>query len=97
MKMPRPVSNIQYLTGNNIILLTMGATRMKITTLLALLTLSSIFNTVYATEEDFRSIDDYATFCSEQAQLAGIEDGDEMNQYIKECLESYGITTDDSQ
>lgn len=70
---------------------------MKFAILLAFLSLSSIFNTVYATEEDAMISDDIAAFCDEQAQLAGIEDADEKMQYVQECLASYGVPSGDSQ
>lgn len=70
---------------------------MKFAILLAFLSLSSIFNTVYATEEDASVSENVAAFCDEQAQLAGIEDADEKNIYVKECMESYGVLPGDSQ
>ena len=70
---------------------------MKLAILLALLSLSSILNTVYANEENASVGDDTAAFCDEQAQLAGIEDADEKRQFVKDCMESYGASSGDSQ
>ena len=61
---------------------------MKNTILVTLLSLAAAINTVNA-EETSESIDDYKTYCTEQAQLAGIEDENALKQYVKECLESY--------
>ena len=70
---------------------------MKFAILLTFLSLSSIFNTVYAAEENAGGIDDVAAFCDEQTQLAGIEDADEKKQFVKDCMESYGVPSGDSQ
>jgi len=61
---------------------------MKNTILVILLSLTAAISTVKA-EETSTGIDDYKAFCTEQAQLAGIEDENELKQYVKECLESY--------
>lgn len=67
---------------------------MKLALLFVILTLSS-FNTIYATEAD-NSSNDYAFYCDEQAQLAGIEETTEKNEYIKDCIESFGMPTDNT-
>jgi len=72
---------------------------MKLTILLAFLSLSPILNTVHATEENVgvSVSDDTAAYCDEQAQFAGIEDADEKRQFVKDCMESYGVSSGDSQ
>lgn len=35
--------------------------------------------------------DDYAAYCNEQAELAGIEDAGEKSQYINECIDSFAL------
>ena len=61
---------------------------MKHTILVILLSLTAAISTVNA-EETSASVEDYTAFCTEQAQLAGIEDEDDLKQYVKDCLESY--------
>ena len=68
---------------------------MKNATLLILTALIASMNTVNANENTVNAnelsanMDDYKTFCTEQAQLAGIEDENELKQYVEECVESY--------
>ena len=61
---------------------------MKNTILVILLSLTAAISTVNA-EETSAGIEDYTVFCTEQAQLAGIEDENDLKQYVKDCLESY--------
>ena len=61
---------------------------MKHTILVILLSLTAAISTVNA-EESSAGIEDYTEFCTEQAQMAGIEDEDNLKQYVKDCLESY--------
>jgi hypothetical protein len=65
---------------------------MKTVTLLILLSLAASLNTVYATEESTNA-DDITAYCTEQAQLAGIEDATELKQYMQDCVDSYTGTT----
>ena len=60
---------------------------MKNTSLLAMLALMMTMNIAHA-EESTAQVD-YKEFCNEQAQIAGIEDAEELKQYVKDCLESY--------
>ncbi len=61
---------------------------MKTSALLLLVSFATAISTVNA-DELSTSIDDYKAYCTEQAELAGIEDANELKQYIKECVESY--------
>lgn len=63
---------------------------MKFTAWLTILALTTILNTTYAADEMTSDNDETYTYCNEQAQMSGIEDVDEKNQYIKECIESLG-------
>ena len=68
---------------------------MKLALLFALLSIST-FNTVNATDAEVNfDTTDYASYCDEQAQLAGIEDAAEKREYIMECVQSYAIPTDE--
>lgn len=40
-------------------------------------------------EESAKGGEDYVTYCTEQAQLAGIEGENELKSYIKDCVDSY--------
>lgn len=60
---------------------------MRTASLLILLSLTASISTVYAEE----GADDVNAYCTEQAQLAGIEDADEMRQYIQDCIDSYTV------
>ena len=70
---------------------------MKFAIFLALLSLNLTLNSAYANEEDTSLVDDIVAFCDEQAQLAGIEDSQEKAQYTKECRDSYGVQSGDTQ
>ena len=61
---------------------------MKNTVLVIMLSLTAAISTASA-EDSSASIEEYREFCREQAQMAGIEDQDDLKQYIKDCLESY--------
>ena len=68
---------------------------MKLALLFAILSIST-FNAVNAADEEVDyNITDYALYCDEQAQLAGIEDAAEKSEYIRECVQSYAIPTDE--
>lgn len=70
---------------------------MKRTALLAFLSLYSIFNAVHATGDDASVTEDFVAFCTEQAELAGVEDQEEKKQFVKDCLLSYGVQAAESQ
>ena len=61
---------------------------MKTAALLLLVSFATAISTVNA-DELSSSNDDYKAYCTEQAELAGIEDANELKQYIIECIESY--------
>lgn len=61
---------------------------MKNTIFVILLSLTAALSTVNA-EETSADVEEYTAFCTEQAQLAGIEDENDLKQYVKDCLESY--------
>jgi len=63
---------------------------MKFAVLLAVLSSTIMFNTAYAAEATNDS-NEIAAYCDEQAQLAGIEDAAEKSQYIKDCIDSFGV------
>ena len=67
---------------------------MKLVLLFAILSFSA-FNTVNATDADINGTD-YASYCDEQAQLAGIENPTEINEYIKECIESFDMPVENA-
>jgi hypothetical protein len=58
--------------------------------------IEKILNTAYATET---KVDDsgYIAYCKEQADLAGIENTEEKNLYVKECTDSFITPSADSQ
>ncbi len=69
---------------------------MKLPLLFAIIFISA-FNTVNAAEAEIDLYTaDYASYCDEQAQLAGIEDAAEKSEYIRECIQSYAMPTDDT-
>lgn len=59
---------------------------MKFSVYLAALSLAATLNSAYAT--DMGNPDEVAEYCKAQAELTGIEDNDEKNQYISDCIES---------
>jgi len=66
---------------------------MKLVELLAVLTIGLALNSAHATEaEDAGS--DYAAYCTEQAELNGVEDANEKQNFIDECIESFEGTPD---
>ena len=63
---------------------------MKLVELLAVLTIGLALNSAHATEaEDAGSDTDYAAYCTEQAELTGVEDANEKQNFINECIESF--------
>jgi hypothetical protein len=63
---------------------------MKFAVLLAVLSSTITFNTVFAAEANNDS-NEIAAYCNEQAELAGIENAAEKSRYIKECIDSFGV------
>ena len=59
---------------------------MKSAILLALLSLSL---NAFAVDEVEVNVDDIAMYCEEQAQLAGIEDVNDLDLYLKDCIASF--------
>lgn len=69
---------------------------MKLPLLFTILSIAA-FNTVNAAEAEIDlNTADYVSYCDEQAQLAGIEDAAEKSDYIRECVQSYAIPTDNT-
>jgi hypothetical protein len=68
---------------------------MKLAISLAFLLSATVLNTVYASEEMTSGNIDVPVYCEEQAQLAGIEEANEKNQYIQECIDSFGLPEED--
>ena len=65
-------------------------TDMKYTTLITAAFLSIMFNVAYAAEDD--GSNEVKDYCYERVDQAGIEDANEKNQYMKECLESFDVS-----
>lgn len=61
---------------------------MKLTESLLVLSLSMVVGTAFAVEAEATE-DNVQAYCTEQAQLAGIEDNVEREEYITQCIESY--------
>ena len=71
---------------------------MKIATLVvSLALLVTPFYIAHANEELTNQEMDVNAYCEEQAQLAGIEEAEESAQYVQECIDSFGIPSDDIQ
>ena len=68
---------------------------MKFVKLLLALSLSSALYTANA-EEMTSAENDYITYCTEQADMSGIEDANEKSLYIKECIESFTVPFSDT-
>jgi len=68
---------------------------MKFAVLLAVLSSMITFNAAYAAEATNDS-NEIAAYCEEQAQLAGIENAAEKSQYVKECIDSFGVPSGDA-
>ena len=66
---------------------------MKFLTLLAILSLSTVFSSAYAAEADDEA-GDVVEYCNEQAELAGIEDATEQQAYLRDCAASFTTTSD---
>jgi len=68
---------------------------MRIVKWLAFLSLSLVlFN---ANANDMESAEnDYKIYCTEQAEISGIEDAAEKESYVKECIESFIMPSGDA-
>lgn len=69
---------------------------MRITILLILLSLTASMSTASA-EEAYEGGVDVTAYCSEQAELAGIEDATELSQYVQECVDIYAMPEAEQQ
>jgi len=69
---------------------------MKLAESILVLSLTMVLNTAYANETDGAD-KDIQSYCNEQAELAGIEDKVELEEYINECIQSYAAPADISQ
>ena len=69
---------------------------MKFAAILAIFALGATLPAANATESTGDEAD-ALTYCNEQAELAGIQDADEKNQYIQECLDTSSTPSGDSQ
>lgn len=67
---------------------------MRLTALLSVFALSVPFTHAYATDPEY-SIQDNASYCTEQASLSGIDDTQERSNYIRECIESMNESSTD--
>lgn len=56
-------------------------------TLLTFFSLGMISNPAYAADSSDQN--GAADYCNEQAEMAGIEDADEKQQYIQDCTDSF--------
>lgn len=78
---------------------------MKFAVFLAILSLALTSRVVYAAEEmpsESESVsvsesENIAAYCTEQAELSGIEDAGEKAQYLKECIDSFAVPSEESQ
>lgn len=69
---------------------------MRTVTILFILSLTASTSTAYA-QEEYSSGEDIAAYCSEQGELAGIEDASELSQYVQECVDSYAMPEAEKQ
>jgi len=68
---------------------------MKFVEVLTILSTLLIFNVANsAAMEDLEA--DYNVYCTEQAEMSGIEDAAEKSNYIKECIESFKVPSGDA-
>lgn len=76
---------------------------MKFAVFLAILFLALTSRVVYAAEEmpsESESVsesENIAAYCNEQAELSGIEDAGEKAQYLKECIDSFAVPSEETQ
>lgn len=68
---------------------------MKYAVYLAALTMMAL-NTAYASEMA-NPEENISAYCTEQAELAGIDNLEEKNQYIQDCIDSYEPSSDGQQ
>lgn len=64
---------------------------MKIAKLLAVLSFTLAFNAVHAADEMAADSENIAAYCGEQTGLAGLETVNEKQQYLQECIDSFGV------
>ena len=48
-----------------------------------------------AAEDPAQNEVEFRSFCTEQAEMAGMEDADDKKQYITDCLTNYGVSSTD--
>jgi len=63
---------------------------MKHIILITVTFITVMFNTAYAADED--GSNDVKDYCNQQADRSGIEDANEKNLYIQECLEGFAVS-----
>jgi len=68
---------------------------MKLVEMLAVLSLTLTLNVANAADME-NSDADYNAYCTEQAEMSGIEDAAEKSSYIKECIESFAEPSADA-
>jgi hypothetical protein len=54
---------------------------------ITLVLLTASMSIAYA--EDAAVSDDVQSYCTEQGQLAGIDDATELSQFVQDCIDSY--------
>lgn len=64
---------------------------MKYMMMLAVASLLMLPNLSVAADSEYSQ--ETTAYCNEQAQLAGFESEQEMNEYIRDCQESMGLAT----
>jgi len=70
---------------------------MRIVKWLAFLSLSLVLFNANANANDMESAEnDYKIYCTEQAEISGIEDAAEKESYVKECIESFIMPSGDA-
>lgn len=69
---------------------------MKLSVYLVALSFAVTLGTAFASDKsDYDN--DISSYCTEQAELAGIEDMVEKYQYVNDCVESFGANADTQQ
>jgi len=67
---------------------------MRLVKWLAVLSLSIVFFNANANDMEAAE-NDYKIYCTEQAEISGIEDVAEKESYVKECIESFMMPSGD--
>ncbi len=57
----------------------------------SVLTVMAMFSNVYAVDMSNPEAD-LPGYCNESVALAGIEDAEDKNQYVQDCMQSFGGT-----